>query len=153
MQAFEQNMQNDDTAYVSVRLCAAEHAELRAWMHTHELQQFVSFPHGVRLEYRSKGWWRLNPSKNLRGASKLRTALTILRKFSRSYKEKVTREIQRLILLQNPDLQLIAFVSDTVIGNGEYHVQDKNTKQTAPASHKVPADSQRLSQLRAHFQH
>lgn len=156
MQVFEHNMQNDDTAYITVRLCALEHAELRAWMHTHPEQPFVSFPHGVRLEYRSMGWWRLNPSNNLRAASKLKTALAIVRKFSRSYQEKLKAEIQRLIVLQNPDLKLVAYTSENHIGTaaGTYHVQDArqpNKQATQPMAHVLPPDPAKLAKLQSHF--
>lgn len=155
MKAYPQNLHSDDTVYASVRICGAEHAELRKWMHTHPDQQFVSFPHGVRLTYRSKGWWRLTPSNTFRAVEKVKQALVIIRKFAREYQQSLMAELRRELVMSNPALQAVAFVADpTMINGGEYHVRDKNTNSAlVPVTQFAPAPVEKLQALAERFSH
>jgi len=96
MQAFPK-FQNDETAHVVVRLNKDEEMSLRLFMHMADKTQKVTFPHGVRLFYRSMGWYRLDTSNSFRAIEKLKLALSITRKWYKEYEAQRTKETQVLI--------------------------------------------------------
>ncbi|BAG41764.1 hypothetical protein [Ralstonia phage phiRSL1] len=95
------HLSNDDTAYVSVFLSAAQYASLHKYMHM-EPGQLVSFPHGVKLFKRGFGWYRLDTSNNHRAGEKLRLAVCIIRRWYREQLEaqhterRVEVQVQRM---------------------------------------------------------
>jgi hypothetical protein len=149
-----QHLSRDDTASATVRLNRTEMAELRKFMHTPEFHQFVGFPNGVRLYYRSKGWYRLEATRDYRACDKIRAALAILRKFKREFQALLVTDIRRLILAKHPELQTVAYVdeSDNAL-IGTFHV--RNTKEplstVAPMESRLPVDSSKLEELAATF--
>lgn len=135
MKFFAHHLKDNERCYVSVRMDTIEYKMLREWMKTHPEQPCVSFVHGVRLERRMCGWYRLNPSNVFRGAEKLAAAFAILRKFSHEYQRRVAAEAQRQQQLRTaPNLKVAAFVSSNQLGGGEYHVRNFDAAQPAPAS-------------------
>lgn len=153
MKFFPHNLKDDERCYVTVRVCNAEHTALREWMRTHPEQPCVSFVHGVRLERRSMGWYRLNPSNTFRGAEKLKSAFALLRKFAHEYQRKLAEEERRKQLLSaKPELRVAAFVSGNQLGGGEYHVRNFDTKPALPTvAPSAPASINRLLALQQHF--
>lgn len=154
MKFFPHHLKDNERCYVSVRISAIEYRTLREWMKTHPEQPCVSFVHGVRLERRSMGWYRLNPSNVFRGAEKLATAFAILRKFSHEYQRKLAAEARRQELLRDkPELRVAAFVSGNQLGGGEYHVRsvDLAPPDKQPPHAPAPASVNRLLALQQHF--
>ena len=149
---FFPHLSNDETAVATIRLNKTEMDALRKFMHTPEYHQFVGFPNGVRLYYRSMGWYRLEATREFRACDKIRAALAILRKFKREYEAAVTSDIRRLLLERYPDLQTVAYVDESAM-IGKFHVRDKRdaAPNIAPLETRLPADPQKLQQLAATF--
>lgn len=148
---FFPHLSNDDTAIASIRLNKNELSALRTFMHTPDYHQNIGFPNGVRLYYRSKGWYQLNTTNNFRACDKIRAALAVLRKFKREYEAAVAADIQRLIVARHPDLKTVAYVDETkAVGTGQFHVQDTKGKIT-PLEARLPADPVKLQQLKETF--
>lgn len=153
MQLFP-HLSRDDTAFATVRLNRIEMAELRKFMHTPDYHQFIGFPNGVRLYYRSMGWYRLEATRDHRACDKIRAALAILRKFRREFQALIVTDIRRLILAKHPELQTVAYVDDSdnkLIGT--FHVRNLNDKgpNIAPMESRLPAEPAKLEQLAAAF--
>jgi len=129
MQMFP-HLKNDDTARVSLRLNKDEEMSLRLFMHMADKTQKVAFPHGVRMFYRSMGWYRLDTSNNFRAAEKLKLATVIIKKWHREYDAARTQELRLLMLKARPELEVTAYVG------GQYmiHNKDANSVKTADAA-------------------
>lgn len=82
MKIYTSNLVNDDTAYATVQLTAAELKALRHTMHTPDQFNSVKFQHGVYLNYRSNGWYRLEATNTFRAIEKIRLALRVIEKFA-----------------------------------------------------------------------
>jgi len=152
MKFFPHMVHDDERGYITVRMNSSEQQELRKWMSTHPDQPCVSFPHGVRLERRSMGWYRLNPSNILRGAEKLNLAFRILAKFKYELRRKRDAEILQQRALQQKHIQAVAFVSDdSKVNGGTLHVRNNRTKQVTTVDQHVPATPNRLLELQQRF--
>lgn len=124
MKFYPHNLNDSELCYVTVRVSNEEHKALREWMKTHPRQPCVSFPHGVRLERRNSGWFRLNPSNVHLGAEKLTRAYAILRKFAHEYRRaRDAEERCKRSVTQTDTQRVVAFVSDAK--GGTYHVRKK----------------------------
>lgn len=147
---FFPHLSNDETATATIRLNKDEMKALRNFMHTPDFHKNVGFPNGVRLYYRSKGWYRLEATNNLVACKKLRVAIAILRKFKRDYDVAVVADIRRLMLDRYPNLQTVAYVDEAkAVGTGTFHVRDNNqsTINIEPLEARIPADPQKLQRL------
>jgi hypothetical protein len=129
MQMFP-HFKNDETARVSLRLNKDEEMSLRLHMHFQDKKGEVCFPHGVRMFYRSMGWYRLDTSNNFRAAQKLKLAVSIVKSWYRKYDAARTEELRLLMLKAVPDLQVMSY------SDGQYMIHNKkvNTVQTAAAA-------------------
>lgn len=134
------HLSNDDTAYVSVFLSAAQYASLHKYMHM-EPGQLVSFPHGVKLFKRGFGWYRLDTSNNHRAGEKLRLAVCIVRRW---YREQL--EVQHTERRVEVQVQRMTQASGRVIA----YQSDTHQFQTLPVPPQ-PASATQLSALAARF--
>lgn len=126
------HLENDETAFVSVRLNEDEASALREFMHVADKQRKVVFPHGVRLVYRSMGWYRLITSNRFRASEKLKLALSIVRKWHREYDVARTQEIRLLLIQTRPELEVQSYV------DGQYviHNRELNAIQSVDSAFK-----------------
>lgn len=148
------HLKNDETAFVTVRLNRDEEMSLRLYMHVADKFQNVSFPHGVRLFYRSMGWYRLDTSNNFRATEKLKLGLSIIRKWYREYDEARTQELRMLMIRARPELEVAAYTE------GQYVIRNKDTQVLqsvdsafAVAQAKAPASANKLQALAQRFAH
>lgn len=150
MKWYPHDLHDNERCYVTVRISNAEHKVLRAWMKTHPEQPCVTFSHGVRLERRTMGWYRLNPSNVFRGAEKIKTAFAILRKFAHEYQRSLAAAAQQHLNAARPDIKVVAFTSDNRLGGGQYHVR-KNPERVQPTNINAVASTNKLLALQQHF--
>lgn len=150
MQLFA-HLENNDTATVTIRFNKDEEQALRQYMHTIDGQQ-VSFPHGVRLFYRSMGWYRLDTSNTFRASEKLKLAISIIRKWYAEYQKQRNQELRLLLLKAQPNLEVAAYL------DGHYVVRNKQTQniQSVDAAYselqeRMPASADRLQELAQRF--
>lgn len=100
MQLFP-HLNNDDTAFTTVHLSKEEYADLRNWMHTDANGlEHVTFPHGVKLYKRGFGWYRLDVTYPNRTVEKIKTAMTLIRKWSHDFQRRVVQETRVLLARQ-----------------------------------------------------
>jgi hypothetical protein len=151
MQLFP-HLQNNDTAYVSVRLNKDEEMSLRLYMHVSDKFQNVAFPHGVRLFYRSMGWYRLDTSNTFRASEKLKLGISIIRRWYAEYSEQRKQELRLLMLKAQPELEVSGYL------DGRFVVRNKQTQviQSVDAAYselqqKMPATPDRLKELAQRF--
>lgn len=122
MQIFA-HLDNADTAYVSIRLCRQEWQSLRAFMHTKEEFPNIGFPGGVRLFYRSHGWYRMGVVNPLDIVKKLKSTMGVLRRWYREYHQMQINETRLLLMKARPELMNVAFVSNDT-RNGQFYVKN-----------------------------
>lgn len=151
MQMFP-HFKNDETARVSLRLNKDEEMSLRLHMHFEDKKDAVGFPHGVRLFYRSMGWYRLDTSNTFRASEKLKLAVSIVRSWYRKYEASRVEETRLLILKARPELEVMAYAG------GQYMIHNKsiNSVQTTEAAFadvqaKAPAAADKLAALAQRF--
>jgi len=84
MKIFE-NFDSNDTAYATVQLKAHEFQALQNYMHTPAGFNSVKFVHGVYLNYRACGWYRLETTNEFRAIEKLQLAIRVLNKFAAEF--------------------------------------------------------------------
>jgi hypothetical protein len=146
---FTSNLRRDDTATVAVRLNRQEWDNLRWWMKTPDYHKNIGFPNGVRLYYRGRGWYRLDVTRTDFAIKKLRSAISIIRKWRAEYDE-AGRQDQRLRLLSaRKTATPIAFVDDGTLG-GRIQVMASDRSVTTLQQH-VKASPQALADLTAKF--
>jgi hypothetical protein len=80
MKVFE-SFESNDTAHATVQLKAHEFAALRNYMHTPAEFSSIKFVHGVYLDYRACGWYRLKATNEFRAIEKIQLALRVIKKF------------------------------------------------------------------------
>jgi hypothetical protein len=146
------HLQNDETAHVSIRLNKDEEMSLRLYMHVADKFQNVAFPHGVRLFYRSMGWYRLNTSNTYRASEKLKLGLSIIRKWYREYDEARTQELRLLLIKARPELQVMSYTDGQyVIHNKELNAVQSVESAFKAAQDKAPATPNKLAALAQRF--
>jgi len=151
MQLFP-HLKNNDTAYVSVRLNKDEEMSLRLYMHVSDKFQNVAFPHGVRLFYRSMGWYRLDTSNNFRATEKLKLALSIVRKWYAEYTEQRRQELRLLMLKAQPDIEVQGYLDGRfIVRNKQTHVIQSIDAAYADLQQRMPASPDRLKELAQRF--
>lgn len=148
MQVYK-HLASDDTASATLRLNKYELKDLRQFMHTPDYFKNIGFPNGVRLYYRSMGWYRLGVTRQHRACDKIRSALIIIRKWCAEYQTQQKAEIQRLILEQNPHLKCVAFV-DTGATQAPVRIYRDQTPEAPTSGQKV--DPRKLQRLAHKFQ-
>jgi hypothetical protein len=146
MQMFP-HFQNDEVAHVTLRLTKDEEMSLRAFMHIEELNNRVAFPHGVRMFYRSMGWYRLNASNTFRVSEKLKLATSIIRKWHREYDAARVQELRLLMLRANPEVKVTAYIDNQYL----VRTSQSNSLQTVDEAYKVPAAADKLAALAQRF--
>lgn len=146
---FTSNLRRNDTATVTVRLSKEAWTNLRKWMKTPDYHKNIGFPNGVRLYYRSKGWYRLDVTRIDRAIDKLRVAVSIMRKWRAEYDE-AARVDQRLHVLkvQHPTVKPVAYVDNGKMG-GDIRVIDTQTLAVKSLQQHVPASPHKLELLAA----
>ncbi len=142
MQVNLKNRHDNNTANVSVRMNAREYKELQSYMHLEG--QRLSFPHGVKLLYRGRGWYKLVASRAHRAVEKLTEALKVLRLFCNWYDKAVAEAIRAFTPVVGTALRVVAYVE------GEF-VYAAPASATPPPAPKPSASA--LSRLQQKFNH
>jgi hypothetical protein len=148
---FTSNLRRNDTATVAVRLSREAWTALRTWMKTPDYHRNIGFPNGVRLYYRSKGWYRLDVTRVDRAIDKLRAAVSIIRKWRAEYDEAGLQDKRLQVLkAQHPTVKPVAYVDNGKMG-GDIRVIDTKTQVVASLKQHVPASPHKLEALAATF--
>lgn len=145
------HLSNEEVANVTVRLNKNEMASLRTFMKTPHYFKNVGFPDNVRLFYRSKGWYTLQPMNTKRAIEKLKTAVAVLKRFAREY-DRVLRQDAQVVAVHHdmPHAQVVAYVADGSLA-GQYLARELSVtapvRELSSLQKAVPASPQKLDAL------
>lgn len=142
MQVNLKNRHNNDTAHATVRMNAREYKELQSYMHLEG--QRLKFPHGVKLMYRGRGWYKLVASRSHRAVEKLTEALKVLRLFCNWRDKAVVEALRAFTPVVGTALRVIAYT------DGEF-VYAASVDAPSPTLPKPSAFA--LSRLQQKFNH
>lgn len=141
------NTFDNDTVHGVVRMDSKTHRALKEFMHCKD-PLFIRFPHGVKLAYRGRGWYRVEASNSLRGVEKVEFAMKAIRAFIRDDEKKVEEAIKQMVpIMRDADLKIVSFSNAHSEGEFGYMGLARDKPQTH-----TPVPSSKLNALVSKFQ-